>query len=98
MQKARDLTEGIMGQFLQFDLRNGSLRKSEGRAAMLREAGREDTCLLSCAYACPTSAAQLQRMLPRISRPALPAVSFPPAQSTMPSSTLSRSWRTRCTS
>ncbi len=29
VQKARDLTEGIMGQFLQFDLRNGSLRKSE---------------------------------------------------------------------
>lgn len=27
VQKARDLTETIMGQFLQFDLRNGSLRK-----------------------------------------------------------------------
>lgn len=25
--QARDLTEGLMGQFLQFDFRNGSLRK-----------------------------------------------------------------------
>lgn len=27
VQRARDLVEGLMGQFLQFDLRNGSLRK-----------------------------------------------------------------------
>lgn len=46
VQKARDLTEGIMGQFLQFDLRNGSLRKSEGGAGagprmLLHDVGRQ---------------------------------------------------------
>lgn len=58
MQKARDLTEGIMGQFLQFDLRNGSLRKSEGVAAMLREEGGGTHLLVFLRLRCATSAAQ----------------------------------------